>query len=191
MFGVVEEIRHKNSEFLYGALRVSDIPLLRQGVAALNVTPPDSGTSNGSGSCPLRGGASVSCFWLGLPSLKKAAVLSLKSISKRASRSSALIFLYSASWAAVISSPLVPEWVFLHLFTQHPHGLWDQTVGFCHLADRAGLLNALQHDLLFELFAVLSCGDNTDFTSHVRLNLFFVTSHETCSTPLSMRPVSS
>ena len=26
LFGVVEEIRHKNGEFLYGALRVSDIP---------------------------------------------------------------------------------------------------------------------------------------------------------------------
>ena len=38
----------------------------------------------------------------------------------RASRSSALIFLYSASWAAVISSLSVPEWVFLHLFTQFP-----------------------------------------------------------------------
>ena len=73
----------------------------------------------------------------------------------------------------------------------HPvsYGLRDQTVGFCHLADRTGLLNDLQHDLLFELFAVLGCGHNTDFTSHVRLNLFFVTSHETCSTP--MRPVSS
>ena len=56
----------------------------------------------------------------------------------RASRSSALIFLYSASWAAVISSPSMPEWVFLHLFTQQPHGLRDQTVGLCHLADRAG-----------------------------------------------------
>ena len=28
---------------------------------------------------------------------------------------------------------------FLHLFTQHPHGLRDQTVGFCHLTDRAGV----------------------------------------------------
>ena len=39
----------------------------------------------------------------------------------------------------------------------HPvsHGLRDQTVGLCHIADRAGLLNDLQHDLLFELFAVL------------------------------------
>ena len=54
-----------------------------------------------------------------------------------------------------------------------------------------GFLNDLRHDLLFELFAVLRCGDNTDFTSHVRLNLFFVTVHKTCSTPLSMRPVSS
>ena len=67
----------------------------------------------------------------------------------------------------------------------HPvsYGLRDQTVGFCHLADRTGLLNDLQHDLLFELFAVLGCGHNTDFTSHVRLNLFFVTVHKTCSTP--------
>ena len=81
----------------------------------------------------------------------------------------------------------MPEWAFRHLYTQHPHGLWDRTVGFCHLADRAGLLNDLQHDLLFELFAVLSCGANTDFTSHVRLNLFFVTSHETCSTPIRRR----
>ena len=40
-----------------------------------------------------------------------------------------------------------------------------------------------RHDLLFELFAVLRCGHNTDFTSHVRLNLFFVTVHKTCSTP--------
>ena len=42
----------------------------------------------------------------------------------------------------------------------HPvsHGLRDQTVGLCHLADRTGLLNDLQHDLLFELFAVLRCG---------------------------------
>ena len=46
-----------------------------------------------------------------------------------------------------------------------------------------GLLNDLRHDLLFELFAVLRCGHNTDFTSHVRLNLFFVTVHKTCSTP--------
>ena len=72
----------------------------------------------------------------------------------------------------------------------HPvsYGLRDQTVGFCHLADRAGLLNDLQHDLLFELFAVLGCGHNTDFTSHVRLNLFFVTVHETCSTPPEREP---
>ena len=41
-----------------------------------------------------------------------------------------------------------------------------------------------RHDLLFELFAVLRCGHDTDFTSHARLNLFFVTVHETCSTPL-------
>ena len=150
---------------------------------------PDSGTSHRfQGGClPWRRGVSISCSSPGLPPQRKAAALFLKSISNRAPRSSALIFLYSASWAAVISSPLVPEWVFLHLFTQHPHGLWDRTVGFCHLADRAGLLNALQHDLLFELFAVLSCGDNTDFTSHVRLNLFFVTSHETCSTPIRWR----
>ena len=40
LFGVVEEIRHKNGEFLYGALWVSDIPLPHQGVAALNATPP-------------------------------------------------------------------------------------------------------------------------------------------------------
>ena len=40
LFGVVEEIRHKNDEFLYGALWVSDMPLLRQGVAVLYVIPP-------------------------------------------------------------------------------------------------------------------------------------------------------
>ena len=41
LFGArVRKTRHKNSEFLYGALQVSDIPLLRQGVAALNATPP-------------------------------------------------------------------------------------------------------------------------------------------------------
>ena len=68
----------------------------------------------------------------------------------------------------------------------HPvsRGLRDQTVGVCHLADRAGLFNDLQYDLLFELFTVLRRGHNTDFTSRVRLNLFFITFHETCSTPL-------
>jgi len=67
----------------------------------------------------------VSCFYRDSYA-KKAAAFFKKSVSKRASRSSALIFLYSASWAAVISSPSVPEWIFLHLFTQHPHGLRDQ-----------------------------------------------------------------
>ena len=152
---------------------------------------PDSGTSNGSGSCPLRGGASVSCFWLRLSSLKKAAVLFLKSIPRPGLTQLGFDFLVLGKLGRRHFLTLDAGMGFPPLVHPVSHGLWDQTVGFCHLADRAGLLNDLQHDLLFELFAVLSCGDNTDFTSHVRLNLFFVTVHETCSTPLSMRPVSS
>ena len=149
---------------------------------------PDSGTSHRfrGGCLPWRWMYAYRVF-IEIPARRRPPLFSRNRSPVRASRSSALIFLYSASWAAVISSPSMPEWVFLHLFTQHPHGLRDQNLGLCHLADRAGLLNDLQHDLLFELFAVLSCGDNTDFTSHVRLNLFFVTSHETCSTPIRWR----
>ena len=55
----------------------------------------------------------------------------------------------------------------------------DDVVGECIYSNPD-----LQHDLLLELFAALRCGHNTDFTSHVRLNLFFVTAHETCSTPI-------
>ena len=66
LFGVVEEIRHKNGEFPYGALQVSDTPLPRQGVAALNATHPDSGTSNGLGSYLLRGGCTRIVFLPGL-----------------------------------------------------------------------------------------------------------------------------
>ena len=82
LFGVVEEIRHKNGEFPYGALQVSDTPLPRQGVAALNATHPDSGTSNGLGSCLLRGGCARIVFLSGLPPRREAAALSLKSISR-------------------------------------------------------------------------------------------------------------
>ena len=56
-----------------------------------------------------------------------------------------------------------------------------RTVGLRHLAwPRRGFSTTIRHDLLFELFAVLGCGHNTDFTSHVRLNLFFVAVHEMC-----------
>ena len=73
----------------------------------------------------------------------------------RASRSSALIFLYSASWVAVISSPSVPEWVFLHLFTQHPHGLRDQNRSTSPPAwPCRDFSTTTRHDLLFELFTV-------------------------------------
>ena len=37
---VNKSLCHKNGEFLYGSLRVSDTLLLCQTVAALNVTPP-------------------------------------------------------------------------------------------------------------------------------------------------------
>ena len=123
-----------------------------------------------------------------IPARRRPPLFSRNRSPVRASRSSALIFLYSASWAAVISSPSMPEWAFLHLYTQHPHGSRDQN---CRTSPPRlavqGFSTTTRHDLLFELFAVLSCGDNTDFTSHVRLNLFFVTVHETCSTPVGRR----
>ena len=118
------------------------MPLLRQGVAALNVTPPGQWhITQVPGWLPsLAEGCRRIVFFAGTPAAEEGRrFISEVDPPVRASRGSALIFLYSASWAAVISSSSVPVWVFLHLFTQYPHGLRDQTVGFCYLADRAGV----------------------------------------------------
>ena len=97
LFGVVEEIRHKNGEFPYGALQVSDTPLPRQGVAALNATHPDSGTSNGLGSYLLRGGVYAYRLLRRATRREEGRRFSRNRSPVRVSRSSALIFLYSAS----------------------------------------------------------------------------------------------
>ena len=80
------------------------------------------------GCLPWRRGVRVSCSSPESPAVEEGRRFIFEvDPPVRASRSSALIFLYSASWAAVISSLSMPEWVFLHLFTQHPHGLRDQS----------------------------------------------------------------
>ena len=139
MFGVVEEIRHKNGEFFTALCGFPTYPCCARR-NSLNATPPGQWhITQVPGWLPsLAVDVRVSCFYRD-SCAKKAAAFFKKSISIRASRGSALIFLYSASWVAVISSPSIPEWVFLHLFTQHPHGLRDQTVGLCHFTDHAGV----------------------------------------------------
>ena len=146
---------------------------------------PDSGTSHRfRGGCLLRGGVYAYRVFIGTPARRRPPLFSRNQSPVRASRSSALIFLYSASWAAVISSASVPEWVFLHLFTQFPTVCGTRTVGLCHLSDRAGAFQrppdttcCLNSSLYFDADIIQTC------TSRVRLNLFFITVHETCSTP--------
>ena len=63
-----------------------------------------------------------------------------------------------------------------------------RNVGLYHLDwPCRGSSTTTQHDLLFELFTTLRYGHNTDQISHVRSNLFFITVHETCSTPIRRR----
>lgn len=83
LFGVVEEIRHKNDEFLYGALWVSDMPLLRQGVAVLYVIPPGQRhiTQVPRWLPSSRRGVRVSCFYRD-SCAKKAAAFFKKSIPR-------------------------------------------------------------------------------------------------------------
>ena len=116
------------------------MPLLRQGVAALNVMPPGQRHIKQVPGWLPSSAEGCTCIVLltGTPARRRPLPFSRNRSLVRASRSSALIFLCSASWVAVISSPSMPEWFLLHLYTQHPHGLRDQTVGLCHLADRAG-----------------------------------------------------
>ena len=142
MFGArVRKTRHKNSEFPYGASRDVRHAPVAPGCSSLNATPPGQWHITQVPGWPpsLAEGCTRIVFFAGTPAAEEVRrFISEIDPPPRASRSSALIFLYSASWVAVISSPSVPEWVFLHLFTQHPHGLRDQTVVLRHLADRAG-----------------------------------------------------
>ena len=61
LFGVVEEIRHKNGEFFTALCGFPTYPCCARR-NSLNATPPGSGTSNGSGSCLLRGGCTRIVF---------------------------------------------------------------------------------------------------------------------------------
>ena len=172
---------------------MSDMPLLRQGVAALNATPPGQWhiTQVPRWLPSLAEGCKHIVFFAGTPAAKEGRSFISEIDLQSGPTQLGFDFLVLGELGRRHFLTLDAGMGFPPLVHPVSYGLRDQTVGFCHLADRTGLLNDLQHDLLFELFAVLSCGDNTDFTSHVRLNLFFVTVHKTCSTPLSMRPVSS
>ena len=77
-------MRHKNGGFLYGVLRVSDMPLLRQGVAALNATPLGQWhITQVPGWFPsLAEGCTRIVLLPELPPRGKAAALSLKSIPR-------------------------------------------------------------------------------------------------------------
>ena len=84
----------------------------------------------------------------------KAAALSLKSIPRPDLTQLGLDFLALSKSGRRHFLTLDAGMGFPHLYTQHPHGSRDQTVGLCHLGwPCRGFSTPTRHDLLFELFA--------------------------------------
>ena len=100
---------------------------------------PDSGTSNGLGSCLLRGGCTRIVLLPGLPPRRKAAALFLKSIPRPGLTQLGFDFLVLGKLGRRHFLTLNTGMGFPPLIHPVSHGLRDQTVGLCHIADRAGV----------------------------------------------------
>ena len=138
LFGAVEEIRHKNGEFFTALCGFPTCPCCARR-NSLNATPPDSDTSHGSGGCLLRGG--VYAYRVlrrdsrrgGRPPLFFKNSIPRPGLTKLGFDFLVLGKLGRRHFLTLGSGMGFPPLV-------HPvsHGLRDQTVGLCRLADRAG-----------------------------------------------------
>ena len=152
---------------------MSDMPLLRQGVAALNATPPGQWhiTQVPRWLPSLAEGCKHIVFFAGTPAAKEGRSFISEIDLQSGPTQLGFDFLVLGKLGRRHFLTLDAGMGFPPLVHPVSYGLRDQTVGLCHLADRTGLLNDLQHDLLFELFAVLRCGHIGLFTAFLKCAL--------------------
>ena len=137
LFGVVEEIRHKNGEFFTALCGFLTCPCCARR-NSLNVTPPGSGTSNGLGSCLLRGGCTRIVLLPGL--LREEGRRFFQEIDLHPGLTQlGFDFLVLGKLGRRHFLTLNTGMGFPPLIHPVSHGLRDQTVGLCHIADRAGV----------------------------------------------------
>ena len=122
---------------------MSDMPLLRQGVAALNATPPGQWhiTQVPRWLPSLAEGCKHIVFFAGTPAAKEGRSFISEIDLQSGPTQLGFDFLVLGKLGRRHFLTLGSGMGFLHLFTQHPHGLRDQNLGLCHLADRIGVLN--------------------------------------------------
>ena len=102
------------------------------------MTPPDSGTSNGLGSCLLRGGCTRIVLLPGL--LREEGRRFFQEIDLHPGLTQlGFDFLVLGKLGRRLFLTLNTGMGFPSLTHPVSHGLRDQTVGLCHIADRAGV----------------------------------------------------